>query len=100
MEKSYKTISIDELIEKDLGLPGNPKRDKFDAQVQAAAIAFQLKELRLQKKLSQQQLADIAGIDKSQISKIEKGNRNLTIETIVRIVKALGGSFDLTIKVA
>ncbi len=100
MKDQFKTASIDELINRDLGQPGTPERDKFDAKIQAAAIAYQLKEMRKQKNITQQQLAEMVGIDKTQISKIEKGSRNLTIETIARIVHALGGTFDLNIKVA
>jgi DNA-binding XRE family transcriptional regulator len=100
MENNFKTISIDELINRDLGQPGTPERDKFDAKIHTAAIAYQLKELRLQKNITQQQLAEMVGIDKTQISKIEKGSRNLTIETIARIVHALGGTFDLNIKIS
>ena len=56
--------------------------------MQAGVIAHQLKELRKQKNLTQQQLADMVGVDKGRISKIEKGTLNLTIDTIVKIVHA------------
>ena len=98
MKDKFKTISHEEMLNKYIGEPGTPKREKFDAKVQAAVIAYQLKEMRLQKKLSQEQLAEMIGIDKTQISKIEKGTRNLKIETIARIVHALGGTFDLNIQ--
>lgn len=98
MEDQFKTVSVDEMISRDLGEPGTPARDQFDAKVQTAVIAYQLKEMRQQKNLTQQQLAELVGIDKTQISKIEKGGRNLTIETIARIVHALGGTFDLNIQ--
>jgi DNA-binding XRE family transcriptional regulator len=98
MEDQFKTTSIDELISRDIGRPGTKEREKFDAKVQTAVIAYQLKELRKKQNITQQQLAEMVGIDKTQISKIEKGSRNLTIETIARIVNALGGTFDLNIK--
>ena len=98
MEDQFKTVSVDEMISRDLGELGTPARDQFDAKVQTAVIAYQLKEMRQQKNLTQQQLAELVGIDKTQISKIEKGGRNLTIETIARIVHALGGTFDLNIQ--
>ena len=100
MENEFKTTPSDELISRDLGAPGTAERDNFDTKVKAAAIGWQLKELRQQRNMTQQQLADKVGIDKTQISKIEKGSRNLTIETIARIVHSLGGSFDLNIRTA
>ncbi|MBN1925237.1 MAG: helix-turn-helix transcriptional regulator [Prolixibacteraceae bacterium] len=98
MEDQFKTTSIDELINRDIGQPGTKEREKFDAKIQTSVIACQLKELRKKQNITQQQLAEMVGIDKTQISKIEKGSRNLTIETISRIVKALGATFDLNIK--
>jgi DNA-binding XRE family transcriptional regulator len=98
MENKFETVSHDELLNEFIGTPGTPERDKFDTKVQSAVIAYQLKQLRQQKQLTQQQLAEKAGIDVTQISKIEKGTRNLTIETIARIVHALGGTFSLNIQ--
>ncbi len=98
MKNKFETVSHEDLLNEFIGTTGTPERDKFDAKVQSAVIAYQLKQLRQQKKLTQQQLAEKAGIDVTQISKIEKGTRNLTIETIARIVNALGGTFSLNIQ--
>ena len=40
--------------------------------------------------LSQEALADLAGIDRSHMGKIERGERNLTFLNIIRIADALG----------
>ena len=40
--------------------------------------------------LSQESLADAAGIDRSHMGKIERGERNVTLLNLVRIAKALG----------
>lgn len=93
-----KTVSHEEILNKYIGEKGTSNRDKFDAKVQSAVIAYQLKELRQNKQITQQQLAEMIGIDKTQISKIERGSRNLTIETIARVVHALGGTFSLNIQ--
>ena len=94
-----KTTSINELLDRDIGIKGSPEREKFDAKVQSGVIAAQLKELRKQKNLTQQQLADLVGMDKGRISKIEKGTRNLTIETINRIAHAMGAKVNLSLQV-
>jgi HTH-type transcriptional regulator/antitoxin HipB len=94
-----KTTTINELLDRDIGIKGTPEREKFDAKVQAGVIAAQLKELRKQKNLTQQQLADLVGMDKGGISKIEKGTRNLTLETINRIAHSLGAKVNLSLQV-
>ena len=49
--------------------------------------------------LSQKQLAQITGIDQSDISKIERGTANPSISTLERIAKALGGKLTVSIAV-
>ncbi|HEL7888377.1 helix-turn-helix transcriptional regulator [Stenotrophomonas maltophilia] len=40
--------------------------------------------------MSQEALADVAGVDRSHMGKIERGERNVTILNILKIAKALG----------
>jgi transcriptional regulator with XRE-family HTH domain len=49
-----------------------------------------IQKLRRSRKLSQEALAHIAGIDRAYMSRIERGLPNLGIEMIVRLSKALG----------
>lgn len=42
--------------------------------------------------LSQEALADAAGIDRSHMGKIERGERNVTLLNLLRIATALNGS--------
>ena len=49
--------------------------------------------------LSQKQLAQMTGIDQSDISKIERGTANPSISTLERIAKALGGKLTVSIAV-
>lgn len=44
---------------------------------------------RLARGLSQEALADAAGIDRSHMGKIERGERNVTIMNIARVATAL-----------
>ena len=55
-------------------------------------IAFQLKELRIEKKLTQQQLADAIGIKRYNISDWEQGRTEPDISNIILLSKY----FDVT----
>jgi HTH-type transcriptional regulator / antitoxin HipB len=99
MENKFKTISHDEVLDNHFGKVGTPKRDQFEAELQADVIAYQLKQLRIKQHLTQEQLAEKVGLDKTQISKIEKGNRNLTLDTITRIASALGAKVNFSLQV-
>lgn len=49
-----------------------------------------VKELRLQKKMSQAGLAKILGVHPTYISGIERGVRNMALRNIEKLAKALG----------
>lgn len=52
-------------------------------------IGFRVKELRYQKNLSQKDLSFLSNLDRSYIAGIESGKRNLSIESLEKITKAL-----------
>jgi transcriptional regulator with XRE-family HTH domain len=54
--------------------------------------ASTLKSLRLEAGLSQEQLARKSGIDRTYISGVERGVRNITLDSLEAIVLALGVS--------
>lgn len=57
-------------------------------------IAFgrAIRELRKEKGLSQEAFADLAGIDRSYMGHIERGEKNITLTKIHQIANALGMS--------
>ena len=52
-------------------------------------LGKRIKELRLRKKLSQEQLAEMIGVGQRNLSKIECGNNFVTAETLSHILSAL-----------
>lgn len=70
-------------------LEGLDVSNEYD-DIENVVLGYKIKEKRLEKELSQKELADIVGIDQSDLSKIEKGLFNITIKMIDRISKGLG----------
>lgn len=59
-------------------------------------LSTNLQRLRRAKGLSQEALADEAGMDRTYISGIERGLRNPTVKVLERIASALGvGAWEL-----
>jgi len=48
-----------------------------------------LREIRTERNLSQERLAELAGLDRNYIGQIERAERNVALVNIVRIAKAL-----------
>lgn len=48
-----------------------------------------VRELRLARGLSQEALADEAGVHRTFMGSVERGERNISLENIVKIAKAL-----------
>lgn len=92
-----KTVTHEKVLIRIIGEPGTPERTTFDNELKAEILAYQFKELRKSKNLTQEQLAERTGIEKGQISRIENGKYNLTLATINKIATALGAkvNFDL-----
>jgi transcriptional regulator with XRE-family HTH domain len=65
---------------------GKPTQ-KFAAQL---LFASNMKRIRLDKKLTQENVAEGAGLHPNYISSVERGERNLSIANIERIACALG----------
>lgn len=93
------TITLDQFKDKHYGKRGASKREELEAGYENFMIGALIHEARLQKGLSQEQLADKVGTTKSYISKIENNVKEVRISTLQRIVElGLGGQLQLSIK--
>ena len=57
-------------------------------------VGGRVKELRTQQSLTQKRFALVAGVNRSYLADIEKGNRNFGFDTLERIVSGLGVSYS------
>ena len=67
-----------------------------DTDILNIVIGYQIKEKRLQKEMSQEELAKRAGIDQSDLSKIERGTLNPSVRMLKKISKGLGLKLKLS----
>jgi DNA-binding XRE family transcriptional regulator len=81
--------TIDELEDKYIGQRGTASREEYEFNLSIEIIGEKLKQLRLEKNLTQEQLGKIIGVQKAQISKLERGSSSSTISTINRVFNAL-----------
>ena len=68
----------------------------MDHKTYLLKIGRNIKELRKDKGISQVELAYMCNFEKTNMSRIESGNNNLTIKTLLKIAEALDVSlFDI-----
>lgn len=91
MEK-MKTYTLDEVKDELIGRVGTPERDKYEKdlkeELQAYHIGEAIKQARIAKNLTQEQLGERIGVQRAQISRLEKG-KSLTFSSLTRIFKAM-----------
>jgi ribosome-binding protein aMBF1 (putative translation factor) len=99
MKKSKPTSkTIDTLTDELVGKRGTPKREKFEYELRMDILGTMIKEARLRKKLSQEQLGALIGVQKAQVSKIENHTKSNRIDTIIRVLNALDMKVRLSVE--
>lgn len=96
-----KLTPFNELLDEQFGKVGTAERDNFEHEVDEALHAYRIgeaiKKARLSQNMTQQELGEKIGVQKAQISRLERGY-SITIPTMGRVFKALGittGMLDL-----
>ena len=100
--EQFKLIPADDMKDKLWGKIGTPERDAMEAQLQEEVHAYfvgeSIKKARQAQHLTQEELGERIGVQRAQISRLEKGKSVITLPTMSRVFKALGidtGVLDL-----
>jgi DNA-binding XRE family transcriptional regulator len=93
-----KTYTLDQLKDKHLGKVGTEKRDKYEYELRLDLLGEMIKRTRKERHLTQSELGEMIGVQKSQISRIENNAKNVTIETILRVFKALKAKVNFNVE--
>lgn len=90
--------TLDEAKDKYLGKIGTEKRDKYEYELKLDLLGAMIKQARKERHLTQSQLGEMIGVQKSQISRIESNAKNVTIETILRVFNALKAKVNFNVE--
>jgi len=93
-----KLYSLDEITDKYIGKPGTPKRETFEYELRLDIIGEAIKQARKERHLTQEELGQLVGVKKSQISKIENCLTDARFETIMKVFKALNAKVSFNIE--
>lgn len=96
--KKNKIVKFEDHIDKQYGKRGTAKREKYERGFEAFKLGVILQELRKEKNMTQEQLAEKCGTTKTYISRIENDASDIRLSTLLRIIReGLGGQISISI---
>ena len=98
MNKALKTVSLDTMINKHIGKRGTKKRESFESELKIELLGHAIKQARQERNLTQEQLGELVGVQKAQISKLENSITNARFETILKVFTALGAKVNFNVQ--
>ena len=93
-----KSFSLAEMKDKHIGEIGTPDRDEYEYELRMDILGHMIKKARQERNLTQEQLGELVGVQKSQISKLESSANSATIDTILKVFKALKAEINFNVK--
>ncbi len=97
--KNKNLKSLDQFIDEKIGQKETKEREEFDAEYDAFKLGVLIQQAREERGLIQEQLAELAGTNKSYISKLERDLKDIRFSTLQRIIHdGLGAELDISIQ--
>ena len=93
-----KTFTLNEVTDQIVGEIGTENRNKFEYDLKMDLIGNAIKETRKERKLTQEDLGKLIGVQKAQISRLENNASNATIDTLMRVFSALKATVKLQVE--
>ncbi len=98
MTNKFKTVSLETMIDKHIGKRGTSRREVFENELRIDLLGQTIKQVRQERNLTQEQLGELVGVQKAQISKIENSVKNARFETILKVFDALGAKVNFNVE--
>ena len=97
-KKKTKTYTLEELTDKYIGKKGTSKRAQFEFDLKLDVLGDMIKHARKEQHLTQDQLGQLIGVQKAQISKIENNTKDVRLSTVLRVFEALKVKVKMTVE--
>ena len=99
-KKENNITTLDEILDNKYGKRGAEKREQWEQEFEVFKLGVMLQELRKEKGLTQEQLAEKCGTTKTYISRIENNASDIRLSTLMRIIReGLGGNLKLNVNI-
>ncbi|MCD4833464.1 MAG: helix-turn-helix domain-containing protein [Bacteroidales bacterium] len=98
MKEELKQYSLDEITDEIVGKVGTEEREQFEFELKLDLLGDIVKQTRLERHLTQEQLGELIGVKKAQISKIENNIKDVRFSTIMKVFNALKAKIKLSVE--
>lgn len=96
--KGLKTYTLEEVTDKHIGKRGSLKREAFEYELRMDLLGEAIKQARLKRNLTQEELGRMVGVQKAQISKLENSLTDARFETIIKVFRALNAKINFNVE--
>ena len=96
--KDIKTQTLSEMKDKYIGKTGTKEREDYEYELTMDVLGKMIKSARQARHLTQEELGRLVGVQKAQISKLESSANSATIDTIIKVFKALKAEININVK--
>ncbi len=97
--KEIKTYSLTEMKDQYIGQLGSADRDEYEYELRMDVLGKMIKSARQERHLTQEELGKLVGVQKAQISKLESSANSASIDTILKVFKALKAEINFNVRI-
>lgn len=99
MAKKMNVRTLAQMKDKYIGKVGTKARDEYEYELRMDILGRMIKAARQERNLTQEALGKLVGVQKAQISKLESSANSATIDTVIRVFKALKADISFNVKI-
>ena len=96
--KEMRKTSLAKMKDRYIGKEGTAERDAYEYELKMDLLGKMIKTARKERNLTQEQLGKLVGVKKSQISKLESSANSATIDTLLKVFKALQAEINFHVR--
>ncbi len=98
-KRTSKAKTLSELKDQYIGKKGSPDRNAYEYELNMELLGKMIKAVRVERNLTQEQLGQLLGVQRAQISKLESCANSATIDTIIKVFQALKAEINFHVRV-
>jgi HTH-type transcriptional regulator / antitoxin HipB len=96
--KKLEMYTLDQIKDEFIGEVGTERRTQYEQELQLEVVGELIRKVRLERNLTQEELGKLVGVQRAQISKLENNTTNVTMETILKVFRALKAKVSFNVE--